>query len=78
MTRIYDYIIIGGGLAGLQLALKFGTDRFFEQKSVAIIDPLKKNSNDKTWCFWEEGPGEWDHLVAKTWNKGMFITSKKK
>lgn len=78
MVRSFDYIIIGGGLAGLQLALKFGTDRFFEQKTFAIIDPSGKNINDKTWCFWEKGKGQWDHLITKSWKYGSFFSSEKK
>lgn len=78
MSKSFDYIIIGGGLAGLQLALKFGTDRFFEQKTFAIIDPSNKDSNDKTWCFWEKGKGKWDHIIAKSWDRGLFFSSEKK
>lgn len=72
MTKNYDYLIIGGGLAGLQLALNIGRDRFFEQKTVAVIDPSLKVENDKTWCFWEPGKSEWDKITYKSWNKGSF------
>lgn len=78
MTKNFDYIIIGGGLAGLQLAHKFGTDRFFEQKTFAIIDPDLKDTNDKTWCFWEEGEGQWDNLITKSWDRGLFFSAGKK
>lgn len=78
MPKSFDYIIIGGGLAGLQLALKFGNDRFFEQKTFAIIDPSEKDTNDKTWCFWEKGDGQWDHIITQSWDKGLFYSSEKK
>ena len=77
MSLNYDYIIIGGGLAGLQLAYEFGKDRFFEQKTFAVIDPSPKGVNDKTWCFWEQGNGKWDDIIFKTWQKGLFISSEK-
>lgn len=77
MSLNYDYLIIGGGLAGLQLALEFGTDRFFEQKSFAVIDPSIKDINDKTWCFWEQGNGKWDDIIYKSWERGLFISSEK-
>jgi lycopene beta-cyclase len=73
----FDYIIIGNGLAGLQLALKFASDSFFVNKTFALIDPSLKNSNDKTWSFWERGISHWDLITCKTWNKASVITSKK-
>ena len=73
----FDYIIIGNGLAGLQLALALASDSFFHNKKIALIDKFKKNANDKTWCFWEKGIGKWDHLITKTWQNALFHSSKK-
>ncbi|MBL4710241.1 MAG: lycopene cyclase [Flavobacteriales bacterium] len=70
----FDYIIIGGGLAGLQLALAFSNDSFFSTKKIAIIEPHKKTRNDKTWCFWEMGAGKWDNILHHSWSEGVFIT----
>jgi len=75
ITPDYYYVIIGGGLAGLQLALRLQQDVFFKGKKIAIIEPSHKSTNDKTWCFWEEGNGNWDHLITKKWKKGKFISS---
>jgi len=75
MSQNFNYIIIGGGLAGLQLALQLSRDRFFEQKTVAIIDSSLKTENDKTWCFWEKGKGQWDSIITKSWDKSRFISS---
>ena len=47
----YDYIIVGNGLAGLQLALAFAKDSYFNDKSIALIDASTKTENDKTWSF---------------------------
>ncbi|WP_298246361.1 lycopene cyclase family protein [uncultured Christiangramia sp.] len=73
ITPDYYYIIVGGGLAGLQLALEIRKDIFFKGKKIAIIDPSLKDENDKTWCFWEEGSGKWDELIQKEWQQGLFI-----
>lgn len=73
----YDYIIVGNGLAGLQLALALNQDSFFKEKSIALIDPSPKNVNDKTWSFWEEKSGKWDKIVNKKWTKANIYTSKK-
>ncbi|WP_299116544.1 lycopene cyclase family protein [uncultured Winogradskyella sp.] len=71
MTK-YDYIILGAGAAGLMLAYRISQDGFFDGKQVLIIDKLKDKGNDRTWCFWEEGEGEWDDLLTKTWPKIFF------
>lgn len=73
----FDYIIIGNGLAGFQLALKLASDRFFKTKQIALIDPSEKNTNDKTWSFWETEPSQWNHITHKSWNKASIITPEK-
>ncbi|MDT0678577.1 lycopene cyclase family protein [Autumnicola musiva] len=75
MGPVYYYVIIGGGLAGLQLAQRFSRELFFKGKKIAIIDPSEKDTNDKTWCFWEKGEGQWDHIVSKSWKKAHFYSS---
>lgn len=70
----YFYVIIGAGLAGLQLARQLSRDVFFKGKKIAIIDS-DFSMPVKTWCFWEKGKGKWDELLTKSWNKGKFISS---
>ena len=70
----YFYVIIGGGLAGLQLARQLSRDVFFKGKKIAIIDS-DFSMPVKTWCFWEKDKGKWDDLLTKSWNKGKFISS---
>lgn len=73
----FDYIIIGNGLAGLQLALKMASDAFFDDKHIALIDSSLKNMNDKTWSFWETEPSQWNCIAHKSWQKASVITAKK-
>ena len=73
----FDYIIIGNGLAGLQLALALSDDAFFDDKQIALIDRSDKSTNDKTWCFWEQKTGKWDHIVHKNWHHATFHSSSK-
>ena len=68
----FDYIIIGNGLAGLQLALGLLQEPFFHSKRIGLIDSSTKTTNDKTWSFWEQGEGRWDSIVHKSWNKALF------
>lgn len=67
-----DYIIVGSGASGLMLAYRFAQDAYYDDKSILIIDKEEKNSNDRTWCFWEEGAGEWDEILHKSWTKIFF------
>jgi lycopene beta-cyclase len=72
----YDYIIVGAGAAGLMLADAMVKDTFFKDKSILILDKDTKTTNDRTWCFWEKGEGEFDSIVDKTWNHVYFAGKK--
>jgi len=75
--KTYDYAIVGAGAAGLQLALKMVQDAFFEDKQILIIEKDEKDTNDRTWCFWEKGQTIWDELATHIWQKGLFINTSK-
>ncbi len=68
----FDYIISGAGAAGLILARGMASDTFFNGKSIALIDLEKKTGNDRTWCFWENGNGQWDEMLTKSWANIFF------
>ena len=71
-TSTFDYIIIGAGAAGLMLADAMISDDFFSGKSILLLDKDSKKSNDRTWCFWEKGEGQFDTIVHKKWNHIYF------
>jgi len=73
-TTHFDYIIIGAGVAGLQLALGLLSDSFFETKRILILDSHSKNKNDKTFSFWEEGKGKWESILHKEWNTAKCVS----
>ena len=54
------------------LAYRMSQDEFFDDKSILIIDKIKNKGDNRTWCYWEENEGEWDHLLTKQWNKIFF------
>ncbi len=69
----YDYIICGGGASGLSIAEKLSSDSFFQNKKILIIDPdSPKNSNDRTWCFWEKKTNKRRGSVFYSWDKVLF------
>ncbi len=72
--KIYDYVIIGAGAAGLHLSLAMLTDEWFANKHILILDKDDKKVDDKTWSFWEKGAGKWDDIIEKNWSKGKFNT----
>ena len=68
----YDYIILGSGASGLMLAYRLSQDAAFNDKAILIIDKVEKKGNDRTWCYWENGEGEWDNLVHTSWSNIYF------
>lgn len=72
----YDYIIIGAGASGLLLADAIGKDAFFKNKTVLLLDKNAKQTNDRTWCFWEKNTTNFDPVVSKKWNQIHFAGKK--
>lgn len=72
-TSSFDIGIIGGGVSGLHLALALLNDSHFDKYSIAIFEKSPKTVNDKTWSFWEDGKGKWDHLITKEWKRGKIF-----
>jgi lycopene beta-cyclase len=68
----YDYIIVGGGASGLMMAYRMSNDAFFDDKSILILDKEKKNTNDRTWCYWGTENDEWNELVRTSWKHIIF------
>ena len=63
----FDYIIIGGGCAGLSLAYELEIHKKLKNKTLAIIEPRKEYKRDKTWSFWKVTPHNFDDCVKKNW-----------
>jgi lycopene beta-cyclase len=74
VQKYYDYIIIGAGASGLMLANALGIDPYFKDKTVLLIDKDSKNTNDRTWCFWEKNEGDFDTIIAKSWSQIHFYS----
>ncbi|MGB3849844.1 MAG: lycopene cyclase family protein [Tunicatimonas sp.] len=72
MTKThYDYIIAGGGGAGLSLVYHLLQTRL-SQKNILIIDRDEKQADDRTWCFWEAGTGPFEAIVHHRWQHVYF------
>jgi len=67
----FDYIIAGGGLAGLSLAF-YLNESHLKDKKILIIDRDAKDKNDRTFCFWEKETGVFEEIVFRKWNAVWF------
>ena len=65
----FDYIIIGGGCAGLSLAYELEIHKKLEDKTLAIIEPRSEYKRDKTWSFWKVISHNFDDCVKKSWKE---------
>ena len=65
--REFDYVIIGGGCAGLSLAYELEIHKKLKNKTLAIIEPREEYKRDKTWSFWKVIPHNFDDCVKKNW-----------
>jgi len=64
----FDYIIIGGGCAGLSLAYELEAYDKLKNKTLAIIEPREEYKRDKTWSFWKVFNHNFEDCVKKSWN----------
>ena len=72
MNTSFDYIITGAGCAGMSVLMRMMQDDFFADKKILVIDAAAKNTNDRTWCFWEQQPGIFESIVFHRWNQLVF------
>ena len=71
MQKHFDYIITGGGLAGISL-LHYFLQSDLRDKKILLIDKSEKTENDRTWCFWEKEAGAFEFLVHHRWQHLNF------
>jgi len=73
----FDYVIIGGGCAGLSLAYELEVHEKLKDKTLAIIEPRSEYKRDKTWSFWKIVPHNFDDCVKKNWKNFTINISNK-
>jgi len=71
----FDYIIIGGGCAGLSLAYELEINNKLKDKTLAIIESRKEYKRDKTWSFWKVFDHNFEDCIIKSWNNFTINTS---
>lgn len=66
-------IVLGGGMAGLSLACALATAEDPEQsrqqtrQRTLVIEPRTAYSQDKTWCYWQQGTTPFDAAITHRW-----------
>jgi lycopene beta-cyclase len=77
----YDYIFTGVGLSALMTVYRMVVSGNFRDKTILLIDENPKQTNDRTWCFWEQldgNPGaselaqQFDSIVSASWSSALF------
>jgi lycopene beta-cyclase len=67
----YDFIMTGGGLAGLSMAYQL-VHGPCSNSTILVLDEQTKGENDRTWCFWAREPVPFDSLASRTWSTLEF------
>ena len=67
----YDFILAGGGSAGLNLAHAL-LQSPLRERSILIVDQDAKETNDRTWCSWLVGPHPFEPLLYASWERLRF------
>lgn len=65
--RDYDFVLAGGGMAGLSLAFHLAHSPL-QDRTILIVDLEEKRKNDRTWCFWSTTPTPYYSIVHKRWD----------
>lgn len=68
----YDFIIAGGGAAGLSLACHLIRSPLHD-RSILILDRDAKDRNDRTWSFWTNQPTLFDGIVYRSWGQLQVV-----
>lgn len=73
----YHHIFTGGGLATLMTLSEMVKQNLVKDKTILVIEKEEKNSNDRTWCYWDS-TSSYNEIIHKKWTKTWFICPNKK
>ena len=64
----WDIIIVGGGLAGLSLAVELSEPQFAHLK-VLVLEQRNQYTRDRTWSYWATAAHRYSSLERRRWSK---------
>lgn len=68
----YHYIFTGTGLSAMMTVYEMVISNKFSDKNILLIDSEEKNTNDRTWCFWDKNDSIYSSIISKKWNSVLF------
>lgn len=71
----FDFIFVGGGLSTLLTVDEMLKTNRFKNQRILILEAVTKNTNDRTWSFWESGKGKYDKIAAQYWDHAIFASA---
>jgi lycopene beta-cyclase len=71
--REYDFILAGGGMAGLSFAY-YLSQSSLSSRRILIID--RGIRNEQTFCYWNSDSSEFDFLAEKSWDSLYFHSAR--
>ena len=63
----WDIVIVGGGLAGLSLAVELAQPHFSHLR-VLVLEKRDQYRRDRTWSYWSTKPHRYTHLERRRWH----------
>jgi len=71
----FDYIVAGGGLAGLSLLVTLIDEHLLDGKRVLLLENQLAPRTERTWCYWDrqDASGSFPAMLSRhSWKAGLF------
>jgi lycopene beta-cyclase len=68
VDKLWDIVIVGGGLGGLSLAAELAEPEF-AGLSVLVLEKRSQYVRDRTWSYWTDKPHKYSHLERHRWSQ---------
>jgi lycopene beta-cyclase len=70
VSKLWDVVIVGGGLGGLSLAVELAGVEF-SRISVLVLEKRKQYVRDRTWSYWTSQAHRYSHLERRQWKQWL-------
>ena len=75
MKKEFDYVILGGGCAGLSLAYELEINNKIKNKKLAIVEIREEYKRDLTWSFWKVADHNFNDCIKNSWKQFSIKTN---